>query len=142
MRVKVGTGLTMFCHSSLAHEGTAVIPVSHPDGCVKMVVRIKLLPVSVVLESGADVVAGDVLDVAEVELTIKEEEVGNAELADVELDRVEPEGTTPIVVSCPEPSAIKPRATNATFDTNCILFELRSLLDDWEIKVKTQLQQY
>lgn len=121
----------MFCHNSLVHEGTAVIPVSHPDGCVKMVVRTKSLPVSVVLKSGADVVAGVVLDVAEVGLTIKEEDVG-----DVELDRVEPDGTTPIVVSCPEPSEIKPTATNAIFDKNCILFELQSLPYVWQMDVK------
>jgi hypothetical protein len=84
----------MFCHNSPVHEGTSVIPVSHPEGCVNMVVRTNSLPVSVVPGFGAGVVTGVEIDVATVGPTIKVEEVDDAEL-----DLVEPEGKTPIVLS-------------------------------------------
>lgn len=94
----------MFCHSSLVHEGTAVIPVSHPEGCVKTVVRINSSPVPVMLVVCAAVVGGVELDVAKVELDVVEVgvmvetevvyEVDNDELA-----AVSPEGRTPIELS-------------------------------------------
>ena len=65
----------MFCHSSPVHEGTAVIPVSHPEGYVKTVVRISSSLVPVVLGVGAAVVGGVELDVAEVELGADEVEI-------------------------------------------------------------------
>jgi hypothetical protein len=115
----------MFCHSSLVHEGTSVIPVSHPEGCVKTVVRINSSLISVALGVGAAVVAGVELDVAEVELDAVEMEViAEAEVVDNdELVCVAPEVRTPIELSWPEASVKNPRASNASRDTKPISFD-------------------
>lgn len=43
-------------------------PLSHPGGCVKMVVRVRSSPVSVILGVGAGVADGVELDVVDVDL--------------------------------------------------------------------------
>jgi hypothetical protein len=124
----------MFCHSSLVHEGTAVIPVSHPEGCVKTVVRTNSSPVPVVLGVGAAVVGGVELDAAEVELdavevevTVETEAVDKVDID--ELGAVSPEARTPIELSRPEASGQNPRASNASRDSKCISFDSPALIN-------------
>lgn len=88
--------MTTFCHSSVDHEATSVIPPLHPEGWVKTVVRTNGFQVAVVL--GTNVVCG--VEVDEVELDDELDDEDGIEAVDnAELVGVTPEVMTPMVSS-------------------------------------------